>query len=188
MDWLTSHSVAVDCGRKVIELKCENRDVLWVESGRTDNLPVVISSLSAMRYLRKGYEAYLAFVVNTQVSESKIEPILVVYEFTYVFLEELPGLPPMRKVKFGIELVPDTAPISIAMYRMAPTELKELKVQLQDLTDKRIMRPSFSPWGGPVLFVKTKDGSMRLCIDYRQLNKVTVKNKYPLPMIDDLFD
>ncbi|KAK5839326.1 hypothetical protein PVK06_008103 [Gossypium arboreum] len=71
---------------------------------------------------------------------------------------------------------------------MAPTELKELKAQLQELTDKGFVRPSFSPWGAPVLFVKKKDGSMRLCIDYRQLNKVTIKNKYPLPRIDDLFD
>ena len=97
-------------------------------------------------------------------------------------------MPPIREVEFGIEVMPGTAPISIAPYRMAPTELKELKVQLQELTDKGFVRPSYSPWGAPVLFVKKKDGTLRLCIDYRQLNKVTVKNKYPLPRIDDLFD
>jgi len=84
--------------------------------------------------------------------------------------------------------MPGTAPISIAPYRMAPTELRELKIQLQELLDKGFIHPSVSPWGAPVLFVKKKDGTLRLCIDYRQLNKVTVKNKYPLPRIDDLFD
>ena len=112
----------------------------------------------------------------------------VVCEFADVFPEELPGLPPVREVEFGIDLIPGTAPISIAPYRMAPAELKELKSQLQELTDKGFVRPSFSPWGAPVLFVKKKDGSMRLCVDYRELNKVKIKNKYPLPRIDDLFD
>src|SRR5262249_38028824 len=93
-----------------------------------------------------------------------------------------------REIEFNIELLPGTNPISITPYRMAPIELKELKVQLQDLLDKGFIRPSSSPWGAPVLFVKKKDGSLRLCIDYRQLNRVTVKNKYPLPRIDDLFD
>ena len=144
--------------------------------------------MSAQRYLRKGYEAYLAYVINTKEVEKKVELVPVVCEFTDVFPEELSGLPPVREVEFGIDLIPGTAPISIAPYRMAPTELKELKSQLQELTDKGFVRPSFSPWGAPVLFVKKKDGSMRLCVDYRQLNKVTIKNKYPLPRIDDLFD
>ncbi|KAG8488163.1 hypothetical protein CXB51_018403 [Gossypium anomalum] len=101
---------------------------------------------------------------------------------------ELPGLPPNREVEFVIDVLPGTAPISVAPYRMAPAELRELKTQLQELLDRGFIRPSMSPWGAPVLFVKKKDGSLRLCIDYRQLNKVTVKNKYPLPRIDDLFD
>ncbi|KAG8485640.1 hypothetical protein CXB51_018871 [Gossypium anomalum] len=188
MDWLTSHSVVIDCGRKVIQLRCENGSVIRVGPDKSDNLPVVISSLTAEKYLRKGYESYLAFMLNTQVSESKIESVPVVCEFIDVFPKELPGLTPEREVEFGIELAPSTTSISIAPYRMAPTELKELKVQLQELTDKGFARPSYSPWGAPVLFVKKKDGSMRLCIDYRQLNKVTVKNKYTLPRIDDLFD
>ncbi|KAA3486309.1 Retrovirus-related Pol polyprotein from transposon 17.6 [Gossypium australe] len=118
-------------------------------------------------YLRKGCEAYLAYVIDSK---------------------ELPRLPPVREVKFGIELAPGTTPILIAPYRMAPTKLKELKAQLQELTDRGFARPSFSPWGALVLFVKKKDETLRMCIDYRQLNKVTVKNKYPLPRIDDLFD
>ncbi|NAW44950.1 RNA-directed DNA polymerase [Salmonella sp. gx-f4] len=97
-------------------------------------------------------------------------------------------MPPNREIEFAIDLLPGTAPISIAPYRMVPTELKELKAQLQELTDKGFVRPSFSPWGAPVLFVRKKDGTMRMCIDYRQLNKVTIKNKYLLPRIDDLFD
>ncbi|KAG8475376.1 hypothetical protein CXB51_031882 [Gossypium anomalum] len=155
---------------------------------KSEALPSVISSMSAQRYLRKGYEAYLAYVINTKEIEKKVESVPVVCEFADVFPEELPGLPPVREVEFGIDLIPGTAPISIAPYRMAPAELKELKSQLQELTDKGFVRPSFSPWGAPVLFVKKKDGSMRLCVDYRQLNKVTIKNKYPLPRIDDLFD
>ncbi|KAL6349222.1 hypothetical protein AAG906_033878 [Vitis piasezkii] len=102
--------------------------------------------------------------------------------------EDLPGLPPEREVEFTIDVAPWTVPISKAPYRMAPLELKELKIQLQGLLDKGFIKPSVSHWGAPVLFVKKNDGSMRLCIDYRELNKVMVRNKYPLPRIDDLFD
>ncbi|KAA3457246.1 DNA/RNA polymerases superfamily protein [Gossypium australe] len=188
MDWLTTHSVLVNRGSKFIELKYENGDVIRVELGGSDSLLVTISSLMAEKYLRKGYESYLPFMLNTQESEVKIETVPVVCEYQDVFSKELPGLPPIREVKFGIEIVPGIAPILVALYRMAPLELKELKVQFQELTDKGFARLSYSPWGAPVLFVKKKDGLMRLCIDYRQLNKVTVKNKYPLPRIDDLFD
>ena len=109
-------------------------------------------------------------------------------EFPDIFLEEIPGLPPMREVEFTIKLLLGTAPISIAPYRMAPAELGELKLQLQELLSKGFIRPSVSPWGAPVLFVKKKDGSLRMCIDYRRLNHVIAKNKYPLPRIDKLFD
>ena len=105
-----------------------------------------------------------------------------------MFPEYLPGVPPEREVDLSIEVVQGTTPISRTPYRMAPTELKELKTQLQELLDKGFIRPSVSPWGAPVLFVKKKDGTLRMCIDYRQINKVTVKNKYPLPRIEDLFD
>ncbi|KAL0561232.1 hypothetical protein IC582_001654 [Cucumis melo] len=124
-------------------------------------------------------------VIEVDVSLTS-EP--VVRDYPDVFPEELPGLPLHREVEFAIELEPGTVLISRAPYRMAPAELKELKMQLQELLDKGFIRPSVSPWGAPVLFVKKKDGSMRLCIDYRELNKVTVKNRYPLPRIDDLFD
>ncbi|KAG8485968.1 hypothetical protein CXB51_019316 [Gossypium anomalum] len=185
MDWLTLHNAIINCKEKVIELKCENGETLLVESDKSEVLSSVISSMSAQRYLRKGYEAYLTYVINTKEVENKVESVPVVCEFTDVFPEELPSLPPVREVEFDIDLIQGTTPISIAPYRMAPTELKELKSQLQELIDKGFVRPSFSPWGAPVLFVKKKDG---LCVDYRQLNKVTIKNKYPLPRIDDLFD
>ncbi|KAG8472937.1 hypothetical protein CXB51_034843 [Gossypium anomalum] len=136
----------------------------------------------------RGVKHILRTYLIAKSQEKRLELVPVVCEYSDVFPEELPGLPPVREVKFGIELVPGTTPILIAPYRMAPTELKELKTQLQELTDRGFARPSFSPWGAPVLFVKKKDGTMRMCIDYRQLNKVTIKNKYPLPRIDDLFD
>ncbi|KAG8472702.1 hypothetical protein CXB51_034564 [Gossypium anomalum] len=188
MDWLTVHDAIVNCKRKTIDLRCVNNEIIRVESTDSNKLPAVISSMLAQKCVRKGCETYLAYVLEDKELEKKPESVPVVCEYPDVFPEELPGLPPVREVEFGIELVPGTTPISIAPYRMAPTELKELKAQLQELTDKGFARPSFSPWGAPVLFVKKKDGTMRLCIDYRQLNKVTIKNKYPLPRIDDLFD
>ncbi|GJV10654.1 hypothetical protein Tco_1352195, partial [Tanacetum coccineum] len=103
-----------------------------------------------------------------------------------VFPEDLPGLPPTRQVEFQIDLVPGAAPVARAPYRLAPSEMKELSEQLKELSDKGFIRPSSSPWGAPVLFVKKKDRSFWMCIDYRELNKLTVKNRYPLPKIDQL--
>ncbi|KAL8105009.1 hypothetical protein AgCh_028971 [Apium graveolens] len=140
------------------------------------------------RLLRQGCEAYLVHVVDTKRETPEIHTIPVVNEFEDVFPKDLPGLPPDREIEFAIDLASDTAPVSKAPYRLAPAEMKELADQLQDLLDKGMIRPGVSPWGAPVFFVKKKDGSMRLCIDYRKLNKLTIKNKYPLPRIDDLFD
>ena len=112
----------------------------------------------------------------------------MVWEYADVFPDELLGLPPYRDADFGIELHPGTSPISMTPHRMAPIELQKLRVQLHELLDKGIIRPSTSPWGAPVLFAKKKDKTLRLCIDYRQLNRVTIKNRYPLQRIDDLFD
>nr|GEX10396.1 putative reverse transcriptase domain-containing protein [Tanacetum cinerariifolium] len=103
-------------------------------------------------------------------------------------VEHIMRLPPARLVEFQIDLIPGVAPVARAPYRIAPSEMKELSEQLQELSDKGFIRPSSSPWGAPVLFVKKKDGSFRMCIDYRELNKLTVKNRYPLPRLDDLFD
>jgi hypothetical protein len=116
----------------------------------------------------------------------EIQDISVVCEFSDVFLEDLPGLPPERDVDFVIELKLGTAPISRRSYRMPPNELAELKIQSQDLLEKGFIRPSSSPGGCPVIFVKKKDQTLRMCVDYRPLNEVTIKNKYPLPRIDIL--
>jgi hypothetical protein len=119
--------------------------------------------------------------------ESPVERIPVVYDYLDVFPDESPGMPPYRDIEFAIELQPRTAPISKRPYRMPPAELAELKKQLQELLDKGFIRPSTSPWGCQALYVK-KDESLRMCVDYRPLNAVTIKNKYPLPRIDVLFD
>jgi hypothetical protein len=120
--------------------------------------------------------------------ESPVERIPIVCDYPDVFPDELPGMPPDRDIEFEIELQPGSAPISKRPYRMPPAELEELKRQLQELLDKGFIHPSTSPWGCPALFVKKKDENLRLCVDYRPLNAVTIKNKYPLPRIDVLFD
>jgi hypothetical protein len=122
------------------------------------------------------------------LTKKTLQDVLVVCEYPDVFLDELPGMPPDRDIEFMIDLVPRIGPIAKRPYRMAADELAELKKQLQELIDKGFIRPSASPWGSPVLFVKKKDGSMRMCVDYRNLNVVTIKNKYPLPCIDDLLN
>ncbi|KAA3480837.1 DNA/RNA polymerases superfamily protein [Gossypium australe] len=137
-----------------IELKCQNSEIIQIKSDESSELPIVISSMSSQRCMRKGFEAYLAYVLDTKVSESKIELVSVVCEYRDLFPEELPGLPAIREVEFAIEFIPGTLLISIAPYRMAQTELNELKSQLQELIDRDFARPSFSPWGAPVLFLK----------------------------------
>jgi hypothetical protein len=121
-------------------------------------------------------------------TDIKLEDILIVCEYPDVFPDDLPEMPPDRDIEFVIELQPGTTPISKRPYHMPPNELAELKIQLQDLLDKGFICPSASLWGCPALFVKKKDISLRLCVDYCPLNVVTIKNKYPLPRIDILFD
>jgi hypothetical protein len=120
--------------------------------------------------------------------ELKPEDIHVVREYPDVFLDELPGMPPERAIEFKIELQLGIAPVAKAPYKMSHMEMKELKVLLQGLLDKVYIRPSTSPWGCSTLFVEKKDKELRLCVNYRPLNAVTIKNKYPLPHIDILFD
>ena len=122
------------------------------------------------------------------MQSASVEEVPIVCEYPNVFPEELPGMPPDRDLEFIIDLIPGTAPIAKRPYRMVANELEELKKQLQELQEKGYIRPSSSPWGSPVLSVKKKDGSLRICIDYRSLNEVTIKNNYPLPRIYDLFD
>ncbi|KAL0539355.1 hypothetical protein IC582_023566 [Cucumis melo] len=188
MDWLAANHASIDCSRKEVTFNPPSMASFKFKGGGSKSLPQVISAIRASKLLSQGTWGILASVVDIREADVSLSSEPVVRDYPDVFPEELPGLPPHREVEFAIELEPGTVPISRAPYRMAPAELKELKVQLQELLDKGFIRPSVSPWGAPVLFVKKKDGSMRLCIDYRELNKVTVKNRYPLPRIDDLFD
>ena len=144
----------------------------------------LINAMTASKMLRKGCQGYLEFLVDRRQEGTRREDIPIVKEFP----DDISGLPPDREVEFTIDLIPGTEPISIPPYKMSPAELRELKAQLEELLSKGFIRPSISPWGAPVLFVKKKDGSLRLCIDYRQLNRVTIRNQYPLPRIDELFD
>ncbi|KAL0320172.1 UNVERIFIED_CONTAM: Retrovirus-related Pol polyprotein from transposon opus [Sesamum radiatum] len=188
MDWLAQNKAVVDCYKKevVIESSGEPR-VVFVSDRQV--IPVcVISAIEVRRLISEGCEVYLANVIDTKMDTPTLQEIPIVRDFSEVFPDDLLGLPPQRKIDFTIETLLGVAPISIVPYRMAPIELRELKKQIEELLEKGFIRPSTSPWGAPVLFVKKKDGSMRLCINYRQLNRVTVKNIYPLPRIDDLLD
>ncbi|KAK1433348.1 hypothetical protein QVD17_10258 [Tagetes erecta] len=148
----------------------------------------LLTITKASKYLRQGCDGFWLYLMTEKEEKKEIPEVPIVAEYPDVFPEELPGLPPDRQVEFHIDLVPGTAPIAKSPYRLAPSEMKELMAQLQELLEKGFIQPSSSPWGAPILFVKKKDGSLRMCIDYRDLNKVTIKNRYPLPRIDDLFD
>jgi hypothetical protein len=165
MNWLAKHKATLNTDQRTIRLSHNQEEIL---------LPIPIPNKITGR------------VYEVMVPE--IKDIPVVCEFPDVFPEDLPGLPPERDVEFVIELKPGTAPISRRSYSMPPNELAELKIQLQDLLEKGFIRPSSSPWGCPAIFVKKKDQTLRMCVDYRPLNEVTIKNKYPLPRIDILFD
>ncbi|XP_030470573.2 uncharacterized protein LOC115688788 [Syzygium oleosum] len=172
MNWLSKQQANIDCYSKVIQFHPPDRPCYTFVGNGGGPSTSLISALEATRLLQKGCQGFLATIENTtKEDEPKLEDILVVREFPDVFTKELPGLPSKREVEFAIEVVLGIEPISKAPYRMSLTELKELKVQLQELLDKGFIRPSASPWGAPILFVKKKDGSLRLCIDYRQLNR-----------------
>ncbi|XP_070002914.1 uncharacterized protein [Nicotiana sylvestris] len=188
MDWLSPYHAILDCHAKIVILAMAG--LPWIEwKGALNYVPNrVISFLKAERMVEKGCDAYLAFVRDVSVDTPIVESIMVVRDFPNVFPVDLPGMPPNKDIDFGIDFLLGTQPISIPLYCMASPELKELKEQLQELLDIGFERPNVSPWGAPVLFIKKKDGSMRMYIDYRQLNMVIVKNRYPFPRIDDLFD
>lgn len=131
--------------------------------------------MKASKLLCQGCIGYWSYAINTQTKKEKAGNIPVVCEFGDVFPEELPGLPPQREIDFRIELIPGAQPISKAPCHLAPIELKELKIQLDEVLQKGVIKPSVSPWGALVLFIKKKDGTLRLCIDYRELNKITIK-------------
>ncbi|GJX39474.1 putative reverse transcriptase domain-containing protein [Tanacetum coccineum] len=195
MDWLRRCHAVIVCDEKLVRVPYGNETLTFrgneSNNGRESRL-TVISCSKAQEYMAKGCQVFLA-QISAKKEEDKSEgkqlkDVPIVRDFPEVFPEDLPGLPPARPVEFQIDLIPGAAPVARAPYRLAPSEMKELSEQLQELSDKGFIRPSSSPWGAPVLFVKKKDGSFRMCIDYRELNKLTVKNHYPLLRIDDLFD
>ena len=188
MDWLSKHRATLDCYKKEVRLVRPEEPSVIFRGIRRETAPSLINAMTASKMLRKGCQGYLAFIVDRRQEGTRLEDIPIIKQFPDVFPDDISVLPPDREVEFTIDLIPETEPISIPPYRMAPAELRELKAQLEDLLSKGFIRPSISPWGAPVLFVKKKYGSLRLCIDYRQLNRVTIRNQYPLPRIDELFD
>ena len=188
MDWLSRHRATLDCYKKEVQFHRLGKLEVKFKGISRELSSNIISAMAAQRILRKGCQGYLAYVVETEKEGILVDEIPVVREFPDVFPYDIAGLRSEREVEFTIDLIPGTEPISIPPYRTAPAELRELKAQLEELLSKGFIRPSISPWGAPVLFVKKKYGSLRLCIDYRQLNRVTIRNQYPLPRIDELFD
>ncbi|GJR14767.1 putative reverse transcriptase domain-containing protein [Tanacetum coccineum] len=195
MDWLRRCHAVIVCDEKLVQVPYGNETLTFCgnesSNGRESRL-TVISCSKAQEYMAKGCQVFLAQISakkEEDKSEGKqIKDVPIVRDFPKVFPEDLPGLPPARPVEFQIDLIPGAAPVAQAPYRLAPSKMKELSEQLQELSDKGFIRPSSSPWGAQVLLVKKKDRLFRICIDYRELNKLTVKNRYPLPRIDDLFD
>ncbi|WMV32390.1 hypothetical protein MTR67_025775 [Solanum verrucosum] len=188
MTWLSPYYDVLNCNTKSVTLEISIREKLEWENVYKPKPTKIISSIRARKLVGQGCLDYLAHIRDVEVESPSIESIPVVSEFREMFPTDFPGKPLNRDTNFYIDLEPSTRPISIPPYRMAPTELRELKAQIQELLDKRFICPSASPWGALVLFIKKKNGSMRICIDYYQLNRVIIRNKYPLPWIDDLFD
>ncbi|GJX63132.1 putative reverse transcriptase domain-containing protein [Tanacetum coccineum] len=167
-DWLSNYKAEIIYHEKVVRIQLPDGNVLRVVGERPDEK--------------------VRLLMSAKATDKKQEEVVVVRDFPKVFPDDLSELPPIREIEFQIELTPRAMPVAKSPYRLAPSELEELSRQLKELQDKGFIRPSSSPWGAPVLFVKKNDGSFRMCIDYRELNKLTVKNYYPLPRINDLFD
>ncbi|XP_075486330.1 uncharacterized protein LOC142525933 [Primulina tabacum] len=178
MDWLSSHDAVIDFRQRSISVRSPSGKPFVFEAARHQQMPHVISCMCERKLMRRGCLAFLASIVSvTEQDSQRLEDIDVVREFPGVFPDHVAGISPNREEDISIELMPGTVLISKVSYWLAPTEMKELKYHIQDLLDKGFIRPSFSPWGTLVLFVKKMDGSMRLCNDYREQNMVTVKNK-----------
>ncbi|KAI3802639.1 hypothetical protein L1987_30779 [Smallanthus sonchifolius] len=168
MDWLAGNEAQIICKRKKIHLKAPSGSPITVYEDWNCTMPNVISMIKAESYMRRGCKVYLAYVIDDRMKTKELKNVPVVCNFPEVFPEDLPGLPPDRGIEFQIDLLPGAEPVAKAPYRLAPSEMKELMSQLKELTEKGFIRLSISPWGAPVLFVKKKDGSMRMCIDYRK--------------------
>ncbi|GKC08799.1 putative reverse transcriptase domain-containing protein, partial [Tanacetum coccineum] len=178
----------------VVENPQQNPNVVTGTFLLNDHYPCILFDSGAKKsFVSSAFTPFIdiaptALNTSYEADEKKLDDIRVVRDFPEVFLDDLLGLPLVREIEFRIDLIPGASPVVRSPYRLAPSEMLELSNQLKELQEKGFIRPSHSPWGAPVLFVKKKDGSMRMCIDYRELNKLTIKNRYPLPRIDDLFD
>ncbi|GJV73593.1 hypothetical protein Tco_1493588 [Tanacetum coccineum] len=159
MDWLSRYDAAILCGEKKVRIPLEGK-TLVVEGNRNNSRLKIVSCIKTQKYIKKGCELFLAQVTKQESKEKRLEDVLVIQDFPEVFPKDSPGLPPPRQIEFRIDLIPGVAPVARAPYRLAPSEMKELSKQLQELLEKY----------------------------YRELNKLTIKNRYPLPRIDDLFD
>jgi hypothetical protein len=166
MDWLRKYDRVILCAKRAIKLTKEDGTIVEF------NAAIPTEQVSLLN----------------KVKGTSLDEIGIVQEYPDVFPEELPDMPPDRDIEFMIDLLPGTPPISKRPYRMSVNELVELKKQIAKLQSKEFIRPSSSPWGAPVLFVEKKDGTQQMCVDYHSLNEVTIKSKYPLPRIEDLFD
>ncbi|XP_026398887.1 uncharacterized protein LOC113294727 [Papaver somniferum] len=189
MDWLGKYRALVDCFRKRVTFLSKDGVSFCFDAVRYSPdfvTSIILCGIQSKLCRSLNFLAHMGS--DSKSSGVTIEEIPIVRDYVDVFPDDLPGIPPKREVEFTIDLLPGTTPISVTLYRMAPTELKELDKQLSELQEKGFIQTSTSPWGAPVLFVKNKDGYLRLCIDYRKLNVVTVKNIYPLPRIIDLFN
>nr|GFA15048.1 putative reverse transcriptase domain-containing protein [Tanacetum cinerariifolium] len=192
---LAKYQAVIVCAEKINRIPWGNETLIIHGDGSNQGNATRLSIISCTKiekYVKKGFPIFLAHITTKEVEDKsekkRLEDVPIFQNFPEVFPEELPGLPPTRPVEFQIDLVPGAAPVAQAPYQLAPSEMKDLAEHLKELSDKGFIRPSSSPWGAPVLFVKKKDGSFRMCIDYRELNKLTVKNCYPLPRIDNLFN
>ncbi|GJR52808.1 hypothetical protein Tco_1403329 [Tanacetum coccineum] len=169
LEWIwLAFTALIDCYEKIVRIPLPNARFL--------------------KFKARGRKKESSFLEVSWTDEKKLDDIRVVSDFYEVFSDDLLGLPLVREIEFRIDLIPSASLVVRSPYRLAPLEMFELSNQLKELQEKGLISSSHSPWGAPMLFVKMKDGSMRMCIDYRELNKLTIKNRYPLPRIDDLFD
>ncbi|GJR08166.1 putative reverse transcriptase domain-containing protein [Tanacetum coccineum] len=195
MDWLTKYHGVIICDEKIVRVPFRKDTLIFQGDGnnqrKQSRLNITLCT-RAQKYLSKGCDVFLAHMTTNEAKDKlegrRLEDVPIVRDFPEVFPEDLSDIPSTRQVEFQIDLVPGATPVARASYLLAPSEMKEMVEQLQALSDKRFIRPNSSPWGPSVLFVKKKDRLFRMCIDYRELNKLTVKNRYQLPRIDDLFD
>ncbi|GJU01157.1 retrotransposon protein, putative, ty3-gypsy subclass [Tanacetum coccineum] len=195
MDWLANHHAVIVCDEKIVQIPYGDK-VLIVQGDRDGkgekSKLSIISCTKTQKYINRGCPIFLAQVTKKETEdkseEKRLEDVSTVWDFPEIFPEDFPRLPPSRQVEFQIDLVLGVAPVAHAPYRLVPSELQELSSQLQELFENGFIRPSSSPLGASILFVKKKDVSFWTCIDYCELNKLTVKNRYPLPRIDNMFD